>query len=66
MVSPEENDRLTQVAPGTPCGDWLRCFWFPIAISDRWAGERAQLQIDEPVNFRGRAGTAASFGREQM
>jgi 5,5'-dehydrodivanillate O-demethylase oxygenase subunit len=66
MLSREDNDRLTQVGPGTPCGEWLRCFWFPIALSDRWTGHRAQLELAEPVTFRERAGTATSFGQEQM
>lgn len=30
---PEENRELTHVGPGTPCGEYLRRFWQPIALS---------------------------------
>ena len=33
MLTPEMNDRLTQVGPGTPMGDLLRRYWFPIAAT---------------------------------
>jgi 5,5'-dehydrodivanillate O-demethylase len=64
MLSREHQDVLTQVGKGTKCGEWLRAFWFPIAVSDRWDGPGGQLVLDEPVNFCGRSGTATSFGRE--
>ena len=54
MISAEDQQRLTQVGPGTDCGEWLRSFWFPIALSDKWEGERAQLALEEPVAFKGR------------
>jgi 5,5'-dehydrodivanillate O-demethylase oxygenase subunit len=66
MLSREENERFTEIRAGTPCGDWLRSFWFPIAISDRWNGLRAQLQLREPMTYRHRAGTPTSFGEEQI
>jgi 5,5'-dehydrodivanillate O-demethylase len=31
MLSEEENQRLTQVGPGTPMGDLLRRYWHPVA-----------------------------------
>jgi 5,5'-dehydrodivanillate O-demethylase oxygenase subunit len=65
MLSRDDDRLLTEIDRGTPCGDWLRSFWWPFAISDRWTGAGGQLQIDEPMNFRGRAGTPTSFGREQ-
>ncbi|HEY3118955.1 MAG TPA: Rieske 2Fe-2S domain-containing protein, partial [Chloroflexota bacterium] len=41
MLSAEENERLTQVGPGTPMGRLLRRYWHPIA---------AQTQLEkEPV-----------------
>lgn len=30
---PEEDRELTHVGPGTPCGEWLRRFWHPVALS---------------------------------
>ena len=31
MLSPEENELLTRVGPGTPGGELLRRYWFPVA-----------------------------------
>ena len=31
MLSPEANERLTRVGPGTPCGELMRRYWIPIA-----------------------------------
>ena len=30
----EENERLTRIGPGTPCGEMLRRYWWPIAFAD--------------------------------
>lgn len=64
MLSHEDNRILSQVGPDSDCGKWLRSFWYPIAISDRWDGPSAQLQLDEPFTFKERAGTATSFGEK--
>jgi 5,5'-dehydrodivanillate O-demethylase len=32
MLTPEENEMLTRVGPGTPAGELLRRYWHPIAI----------------------------------
>ncbi|MFN4281369.1 MAG: Rieske 2Fe-2S domain-containing protein [Alphaproteobacteria bacterium] len=34
MLTKEQNDYLTQTGPGTPCGEFLRCYWQPIAAAD--------------------------------
>ena len=41
MLTIEENERLTQIGPGTPMGELMRRYWHPIAGS-------AQL-MDKPV-----------------
>jgi 5,5'-dehydrodivanillate O-demethylase len=41
MLSKEMNERLTRVGPGTPLGNLLRRYWYPIA--------RTPELIDEPV-----------------
>jgi 5,5'-dehydrodivanillate O-demethylase len=41
MLSKEMNERLTRVGPGTPLGNLLRRYWFPIA--------RTPEMVDEPV-----------------
>ena len=33
MLTIEQNERLTQVGPGTPMGELLRRYWFPIAAT---------------------------------
>ncbi len=34
MLTKEENERLTQVGPGTPGGDFMRRYWQPAALSE--------------------------------
>jgi 5,5'-dehydrodivanillate O-demethylase oxygenase subunit len=33
MLSVEQNERLTRVGPGTPMGELMRRYWFPVATS---------------------------------
>ena len=33
MLSKEENEMLTRVGPGTPCGELMRRYWHPIAAT---------------------------------
>ena len=33
MLTAEQNDELTQVAAGTPMGELLRRYWYPIAFT---------------------------------
>lgn len=42
MLTPEENERLTRVGPGTPMGALLRRYWHPVAASSQllFAGTR--------------------------
>ncbi len=37
MLTPEENDILTQVTPGTPMGDLMRRHWTPVCLSEEVA-----------------------------
>jgi len=34
MMTKEENDLLSQVGPGTPCGELMRRYWQPAALSE--------------------------------
>jgi 5,5'-dehydrodivanillate O-demethylase len=55
MLSREENDRFTQVGPGTPGGELLRRYWWPVGFSDDVKGPRPQkvrLLGEEFVLFR--------------
>ena len=31
MLTAEQNELLTRIGPGTPCGDMMRRYWHPIA-----------------------------------
>jgi 5,5'-dehydrodivanillate O-demethylase len=55
MLSPEENDIFTRVGPGTPGGELLRRYWWPIGFSDELTGPRprkVRLLGQEFVLFR--------------
>ncbi len=55
MVTTQENERLTRVGPGTPAGDMLRRYWWPVAFSDEMTGVRPKkikLLNEEFVLFR--------------
>ena len=42
MLSHEENEDFTRVGPGTPCGELLRRYWWPIGFTDEMKGPRPQ------------------------
>ena len=44
MLTAEENEYLTRVGPGTPAGELLRRYWYPVAIA-------ADLTPDNPTKF---------------
>jgi 5,5'-dehydrodivanillate O-demethylase len=35
MLTVEQNERLTRVGPGTPCGELMRRYWHPIAATSQ-------------------------------
>ncbi len=59
MLSQEENELLTRVGPGTPMGDLLRRYWYPIAarseMDNRWT-QRVRLLGEDLVLFKDRSG----------
>lgn len=60
MLSREENELLTSTGPGTPCGEFMRRYWQPVALSEELApgGSPIPLQImgEELVLFRDEKG----------
>ncbi len=34
MLRKEQNDLLTQTGPGTPMGDFFRCYWMPALLAE--------------------------------
>jgi hypothetical protein len=49
----EENALLTRIGPGTPCGELLRRYWQPVALSEELPFGIAPL----PVKLLGGSGT---------
>ena len=64
MLKESENQTLTRVGPGTAAGAWLRKYWLPIAISDKWNGVKTLWKCDESFSFKGKAGTVAGLGEQ--
>ena len=52
--SAEADDELTRVGPGTPCGEYLRRFWQPVAIAAEIGDRPVAIRIlgEELVVFR--------------
>jgi phthalate 4,5-dioxygenase oxygenase subunit len=66
MISREENNLLTQTAPGTPCGELMRRYWQPIALSEELPPGGAPLRVkvlgEELVLFRDDHGQPGLLG----
>src|ERR1700694_4913547 len=45
MLSKAQNDLLTQTGPGTPCGQFLRSYWQPIAAAEEMPTGGAPLPL---------------------
>jgi phthalate 4,5-dioxygenase oxygenase subunit len=60
MMSREENQLLTETGPGTPCGELLRRYWQPVALSEELKAAGAPLPVtlmgEELVVFRDEQG----------
>jgi nitrite reductase/ring-hydroxylating ferredoxin subunit len=55
---PVEDEELTRVGPGTPCGEYLRRFWQPVILSGE-LGElprRVRILGEDLVAFRDKSG----------
>jgi nitrite reductase/ring-hydroxylating ferredoxin subunit len=55
---PPEDEELTRVGPGTPCGEYLRRFWQPVILAKE-LGElprRVRILGEDLVAFRDRSG----------
>ena len=55
---PGPDPELTRVGPGTPCGEYLRRFWQPVAFARdlRSAPRRVRILSEDLVVFRDRGG----------
>ena len=43
MLTAAQNDRITRVGPGTPCGKLLRLYWQPVALADELPADRKSV-----------------------
>jgi nitrite reductase/ring-hydroxylating ferredoxin subunit len=62
MLTAEENRTIAEIGPGKPAGEYMRRFWHPVAVSDKWDGIRTMWQSDARVKFDDEPGTATSWG----
>ncbi len=67
MLTKEENDLLTQTGPGTPCGDVMRRYWQPVALSDELEPDGPPVAVrllgEDLVLFRDGKGQLGLLGR---
>src|SRR5437588_4853968 len=61
MLTKETNERLTKVGPGTPMGELLRRYWFPIAATVELEQEPVQ-----PVRLLGENLTLFRSERDEI
>ena len=40
MMSPEQNELITRIGPGTKCGALMRHYWHPVALTEELPDER--------------------------
>jgi phenylpropionate dioxygenase-like ring-hydroxylating dioxygenase large terminal subunit len=61
MLTPQENERLTRVGPGTPAGELFRRYWLPALLSSELpeadgAPIRTRILCEDLIAFRGSDG----------
>src|SRR6185437_735376 len=45
MMSPEQNELITRIGPGTKCGALMRHYWHPVALAEELDGPRAAKAV---------------------
>src|SRR5271155_2959469 len=69
VLTPEENERITRVGPGTPMGETLRRYWHPVLLSHELAEPdgpplRVRILGEDLIAFRdteGKVGLVDAF-----
>jgi phenylpropionate dioxygenase-like ring-hydroxylating dioxygenase large terminal subunit len=68
MMSAQENQLITQIGPGTPCGALMRRYWQPAALVEELTGPRpvkaVRLLGEDLVLFRDEAGRYGLLRRD--
>lgn len=66
-LTKEENDLITQTGPGTPCGDFMRRYWYPVALAEELPPDGRPVPVrllgEDLVLFRDGAGRAGLLYR---
>jgi phthalate 4,5-dioxygenase oxygenase subunit len=66
MIPAEENHLLTQTGPRTPCGELMRRYWQPVALTEELPREGAPVKVrilgEELVLFRDEQGRSGLLG----
>ncbi len=65
MIGPEENDMMSRVGPGTPCGDLMRRYWHPVAVTaqlDENPVRKVKILGEELVLYKDRSGELGLVG----
>src|SRR6266568_6005282 len=66
MLTQEENDLLAHTGPGTPCGELMRRYWQPVALSEELPKDGAPLKVrifgEDLVLFRDDQGRLGLLG----
>jgi nitrite reductase/ring-hydroxylating ferredoxin subunit len=67
MLTKEENELLTQTGPDTPCGDFMRRYWTPVALSEELVPDGPPVAVkvlgEDLVLFRDGQGQLGLIGR---
>lgn len=64
-MTPQENERLTRVGPGTPAGNLLRRYWWPVGFSETLSSRPEPVRIlgEDLVLFRTGSGRVGLLDR---
>jgi 5,5'-dehydrodivanillate O-demethylase len=65
----EQNERLTQIGPGTFMGNLLRCYWQPVGVTlelDQNPVKAVRVLGEDLTLYRDRSGTYGLIGRRCM
>ena len=65
MLTTAENEMLTRVGPGTPCGELMRRYWHPVAVMAQLADDpvrKVRILGEDLVLFQDRSGHLGLIG----
>lgn len=59
LFNSQEDRELTHIGPGTPCGEYMRRFWHPVALAEDFKDRPKHIRIlaEDLVIYRDRQGT---------